>query len=70
MFPNAPLMLSIRYCQIRSWVSLDRLEWAFLLVSLLAVLTTLGLGIARLVSLAPHTDDRVFVYLLILTAGK
>ena len=56
--------------QIRSLANLDRLDWAFLLGSLLAVLTTLGLGVARLVTLAPHTEDRVFVWLLLLTAGQ
>ncbi|KAF0300664.1 hypothetical protein FJT64_026848 [Amphibalanus amphitrite] len=55
--------------QIRSLASLDRLEWAFLVGSLLATLATAGLGTARLLSLPPQSDDRVFVWLLLLTAG-
>ncbi|XP_076329587.1 uncharacterized protein LOC143235368 isoform X2 [Tachypleus tridentatus] len=51
----------------RTWNSLSRLEWLYLVVSLLGLFASLGVTVERLVALKKDSDDYTFAMVLFLT---
>lgn len=58
------------YWQVRSIESLAKWEWLFMVISLVALCTSLGFNIQRLVTLRKSIDDFTFAILLLVTTGK